>query len=177
MVRVLKRDRTAEDFSQAKLAASLWRAMQETTCGTYRQAHDLAGAIELYIVRNGWTCLSTAAVFEMAVKVLRRVHLGRTALAMESFRFARSARRRKLRVAHQADKTTYWEKGWLAKVGCQSWGLLPSTARIIAGCVEAELLGGEDHILLREYVLDRFNHYVSQFGLADAVPVQSAWAS
>lgn len=180
-IQVLKQDGTAEPFDGRKLAAAIWRAISRAHCRRdhapcpppdYRDACDLAGALEMYLARCEMACVSSAAVFEMTVKVLRRVGLDAAAAAMEAFRFERSSRRRRLKVMHEWGNVTCWDKGWLAGVGGHYWKLMPSTARTISGLVEAELRGDDDSPLTRQGVLDAFNRHVESLGLADAVPVQ-----
>jgi hypothetical protein len=171
-IRLLKRDGTAEDFDPHKLAVAIWRALSRRG-GQYQDAADLAIAIGIYLQRGPWRVISSAAVFEMTVKVLRRVHFDAAAVAMESFRAARAVGRRRLRVDHGDGKVTCWEKGWLARVGSKSWQLAPQTARILAALVERDLLSQGGRIATRVDVTDRFNQYVAEYGLADAVPVNN----
>lgn len=168
-IRVLKRDGSVEEFSPYKLAAAIWRALSGRG-GQYRDAADLALAIGVYLDRGQWACISSAAVFEMTVKVLRRVHFDEAAAALESCRASRAARRRRLRIDH-GGQVTYWEKGWLVRLGSQSWQLSPQTARIIAGHVESSLLSQPGRVIPRADATDLFNQCVAEYGLADAVPV------
>lgn len=170
-VRVLKRDGSAEGFSRRKLAASMWRAMKGT-CGKFRDAAELARAVEIYLVRRGCLCTSSAAVLEMTMKVLRRVGLPAAADAMESHSSWRSSRRKHLRVLQDGGRLTRWDKSWLAKFVCRSWDLLPVTGRIVAGIVELELLAEPCRELSRQEVIVRMNECVASLGLADAVPVR-----
>jgi YD repeat-containing protein len=180
-VRILKRDGTSEDFHSHKLAGSIARGMRSCGEGSYRDAVDLAGAISIY-VRQGWQCpcISSPAVFEMTLKVLRHVQFTAAADAMEAYRLQRTSSRRLIRIAHADGRVTHWDKGWLARIGAQSWKIGPGTARIIAAEVEQELLAsvalpdratGLQEILLRQDVLELFNRRVAEYGLADAVPV------
>jgi len=170
-VRVLKRDGTAEDFSRRKLAAAMWRSMTGT-CGEFRDAAELARAVEIYLVRRRLLCTSSAAVLEMTMKVLRRVGLPAAADAMEGHHAWRSARRKRLRILHDGGRLTCWDKSWLAKFICRSWDVLPATGRIVAGILEEELLAGPARQFSREDVIARMNECVASLGLADAVPVR-----
>lgn len=171
MVRVLKRDGSAEDFRSRKLALSIWRALSRSG-REYTDAADLAAAIEMYLTHRQCQCISSAAVFEMTVKVLRRVLFFSAADAMEAHSRARSAGRKGLRLRHAMGQESAWDKSWLAKLACRSWELTPTTGRIIAGLVEAELLAIGPKRVDRGEVLDRMNACVAALGLADAVPVR-----
>ena len=169
-VRVVKRDGSVENFDRAKLASAMWRAMRAAV-GTFDDARQLAWAIELYVGRRGWGVVSSAAIFEMALKVLARVRLVRAAEALESHCAWRSYRRRRLRVDHGGGKVTFWDKTWLSELTRRCWHLSRSTARIIAAEVESRLLGGRGCRVGREEVLEMANARVAELGLADAVPV------
>ena len=94
-IRVLKRDGRTEALDLSKLAAAMWRAMCSITPGSargvtpasgrYRDALDLADAIGIYLRRTNRTCVSSAAIFEMTLKVLRRVRLSDAADARTSW--------------------------------------------------------------------------------------------
>ena len=67
---VVKADRSVEDFDKRKLAGSIWRSMSgKYFC--YGHAEKLAEAIQSYIQRKPMTIVTSAAVFEMAIKALR----------------------------------------------------------------------------------------------------------
>ena len=170
-VRVLKRDGSVEEFDRRKLAAALWRAMRGTG-GEFRDAADLSRAVEVYLLKQGCPCVSSAAVLEMAVKVLWRVRLSAAAEAMEFHRSWRSIRRRAIRIRHEGGRQTAWDKGWLAKFVCRSWDLLPATGRIVAAMVENELLQETQKHFPREDLIRRMNDCVAALGLADTVPVR-----
>ncbi|HUT61945.1 MAG TPA: ATP cone domain-containing protein [Phycisphaerae bacterium] len=171
MIRVLKRDGSVEDFHRRKLAGCMWRAMEQTS-GRYRDAVELSVAIQVYLRRRGCRCVSSAAVLEMAVKVLRRVRLGEAADLLEEHHTWRDCVRRGLVVKHDDGRVTCWDKSWLAELVCRSWGLLPGTGRIIAGELEAELLATVRGAVARRQVVDGMNSLVVAFGLADAVSVR-----
>lgn len=171
-VHLLKRDGSCEEFNSQKLAASIFRGMKKTREGGYRDALDLAIAIGIYIREGRSPCISSSAVFEMTLKVLRNLQFEQAAAEMETYRFRRVQRRRQLRIAHADGRVTHWDKGWLAKIGGQSWRLGAGAARIIAAEVEAELLTDRQDIAFRQDVLELFNQRVAAYGLADAVPVE-----
>ena len=189
-VRILKRDGSSEVFHSSKLAGSIFRGMRTSGEGSYPDAIDLAVAIGIYVQQGcQCPCVSSSAVFEMTLKVLRHVQFIAAADAMENYRVWRTSRRRQLRITHADGRVTHWDKGWLARVGAQSWKIGPGTARIIAADVEQELLTnaanvanisnaalpanrtGRQEVFLRQDVLELFNRRVAEFGLADAVPV------
>jgi hypothetical protein len=168
---VLKRDGSVERFDRRKLSAVMWRAMKGT-CGELRDAVELSGAVELYLVRSRCPCVSSAAVLEMTIKVLRRVGLAPAAEALEFHHSWRAIRRKKIRVRHDTGRVTGWDKSWLAKFICRSWDVLPVTGRIIASMLEDELLGEDRNHFGREDLVGRMNECVAAYGLAGAVPVR-----
>ena len=66
----------------------------------------------------------------------------------------------------------FWDKRWLCEFAQCSWHVRPATARLLAGKVESELFAGTDLVVSRETVIARLNRWVSEYGLADAVPVR-----
>ena len=170
-IRVRKRDGTREDFDIEKLAGSLRRGMPcvgESAAG----ARELAHAIGIHLQRKRLRFISSSALFEMALKTLRRVKMNQVAEILESHRMFRGVRRRVLRVRHEDGKITMWDKSSLARLAERIWGLSPRTARIFAGEVESHILLQERAEFSRREVLNLLNQKVSQFGLADAVPVE-----
>jgi len=172
-IRVLKRDGSSEPFQTLKLAGAMWRGMQQSR-GRYHDARDLAEAIEIHLARTGQNTVTSDTVFAMVIRVLRRVRMGRAGQAIETHRLWRRAQRAGLLVYHGPNKITLWDKGWLCQVAQHTWGISPVTARTVAGAVEADLLAADEIMVTREEVLSRMNEAVSQFGLADAVPVRYA---
>jgi len=169
-IRVVKADRSAEDFDKTKLAGSIWRSM-DGKLACYGHADRLAEAVESYIQRKGMTVVTSAAVFEMVIKALRYVHIPSAADAAEAYRDWRSALRRHLCVRHDGNDLTLWDKGWLCEFACRSWHVTRRTGRILAGEVETELLRSYEGTVSRQDVVDLLNVMVSEYGLADAVPV------
>jgi hypothetical protein len=168
---VRKRNGRTEPFDAGKLAGALWRGMEDAV-GTYRDARDLAEAIEIYLHRRGQQDISSRAIFEMAMKVLRRAGLSEAAELVELHATLRAIRRDQLRVRHHSGELTAWDKSWLTDLGERIWGLSRSTARVLAAEVEDDLLSPEPLEVGRDDVVGLFNEKVSEFGLADAVPVR-----
>lgn len=169
-IQVLKRDGSVERFDRARLAGGMWRAMSGTV-GRYRDARQLAEAVELYLERCRMRCVSSAAVFEMALQVLRRVGLEDAAAAMEAYRAARRVLRTRLRIRHESGTATLWDRTWLSELAERYWGLRPRAARTLAGQFEGELLAEGPRELSRAEILRRLNRCAAAWGLADAVPV------
>jgi hypothetical protein len=166
----MKRDGATEDFDGMKLGASLWRVIRPAG-GLARQAYDLAAAIEVYITRAGLSKVSTSAIFEMSIKVLRRVGFQHAGEALEVHRIWRCEHRRRLSVRQDDGRSIEWDKSWLAQWAARSWHISPVAARIIAGRLEDELLPVTPLELTRTEVVELLNDRMAQFGLADAVPV------
>ncbi len=170
-IRVRKRDGTREDFDIEKLGGALRRGMHcvgESTA----DARELAHAIHIHLQRKRRKSISSSAVFEMALKTLQRVEMGQAAEILELHRMFRGVCRRVLRVRHEDGKITMWDKSRLARLAERIWDLSPRTARIFAGEVESHILPQEQREISSREVLDMLNQKVSQFGLADAVPVE-----
>ncbi len=170
-IRVIKGDSTEEPFDARKLAASMFRAM-EGRRGRLYDAVQLSIAIGIYLKRSSLLTVTSDALSEFAVKVLRRCRLSEAASAMEDFRQRRRIRRTRLAVRHEGGKVTMWDKGWLSSWAQSSWLLSRTTSRILAGQVERELLDSEAIVVSRLEVLDMLNRRVAEYGLADAVPVR-----
>ena len=171
-IRVLKRNGTVEDFDVRRLAGAMWRAAGQADC-SFRGVTVLASAVEVYLRRQKANRIKTSAIFEMTVNVLRRVGLVEVAEAMETYHIWRKLSRQGLRISHGDGKVSLCEKFWLGGLVRQSWNLSPVVARIIAGEVEMELLKGRQTLVPRETVVEMINARVAEFGLADAVPIQS----
>jgi len=170
-IRITKRDGTHEAFDRRKFAGALWRAM-DGRGGCPELADHLAEAVELYLRCRSRRRTSSAALFEMAVRVLRAVHLPAALEAFERHQVRRADRRRRLTLHHDNGKVTLWDKSWLAEHARRSWNVSRTTARIIAGHIEAELLRRRLAMVTREDVVAMLNAQMAQFGLADAVPVR-----
>jgi len=169
-IRVIKHSGGVEDFDRRKLAAALYRAMARTA-GTADDARELAWAIEIYLERSGRSCVSSAAVLEMGLKVLRRVRLPDAAEALETHRGERARRRRAFRVYHGGGKVTVWDKTWVCELARVCWCVSPAASRIVAAEVEQRLLSRPGGRAARQEVVDLLNRCIAAFGLADAVPV------
>lgn len=170
-IKVRKRDGSLEAFAPARLASTMARGLARTG-GPERLGRDLARAVELYLRRCRRTVVSSTALFEMAVKALRRVCMGEAAEVIELHRTLRAVRRPLLRVRHDGGQVTTWDKSWVALMGERTWGLSRRTARIFAGEIELHLLPQQSRIVDRQDVIALLNERVVQFGLADAVPVR-----
>jgi len=168
-IRVVKNDGSTEEFDLAKLAGSIWAAMRGG--GSYCDALELAKAVRAFLERIGWTAVSSAAIFEMTLKVLRKVRFNETARAYETSRQIRKVRRKKFRVVHENGQVTLWDKSWLAKFACQSWHLSWRCGRILAATIERQILNGKLRWISREDLIASLNSLVADYGLADAVPV------
>jgi len=170
-VRVIKRDQSAEDFDPLKLAGAMYRATTGAA-GEFRDALNLAVAIQTYLCQERCRCVSSAAVFEMAVMVLRQVGLEEAAVMMERRHAWRKVRRARLRIRHEGGQITAWEKTWLSRLTERGWRVSVRTGRIIAGQIEWELLSQDVSLIPRETALTMLNARVAALGLADAVPVR-----
>lgn len=170
MICVRKRDETLEPFDRWKLTGSIWRAMQETQ-GSYEHARRLCEAAQIYLKRGGEQCVSSRALFEMMLKALRYVGLEEAAESAEAFHKWRNALRTELRIRHDGGAVTYWEKGWVCEFASRSWNISRSVGRLVAGKIELELLLGGERTVWRGEVIEQLNRLISEYGLADAVPV------
>jgi hypothetical protein len=170
MIRVVKRDGGIEPFDEAKLAGSIWRGLSGGGA-CHEAAWHLARAIKTYLIRAGKRRATSAAIFEMVARILRRVDLGGSAGRLEAHRVARNLFRRRLRIRHEGGQITFWDKSWLAQLACRGWLLMPGTGRIVASMVEARLMDRHERQLSREQIVEMLNEEVSWLGLADAVPV------
>lgn len=172
-IRIRKRDGSVEDFDAAKLAGALRRVLDRLD-GVRANPRELAEGIGIYLRRTRRVVVSSAALFSMVVKVLRRVKLGDAAELLELHRTLRMVRRRLLRVRHEDGFTTQWDKSWLAALAERMWHVSRNTARMLAGEVELYYLPQEEMEVSRQDVLEKLNRYVSQYGLAEPVPVTGA---
>ncbi|MBN1554358.1 MAG: hypothetical protein JXA11_06410 [Phycisphaerae bacterium] len=171
--RVRKRDGSVEEFSAAKLAGALRRVLDRLE-GARADAYDLAAGVGLYLRRTRQSLVSSSAVFNMLTKVLRRVGLGDAAELMELHRTLRMVRRRLLRIRHDDGCSTQWDKSWLAMLAERMWHVSRGTARILAAEIELHLLPQEEREISREEIVELLNDQVSQWGLAEPVPVSGA---
>ena len=169
-IQVVKRDGSSEPFNSCKLTSAILRvAGKRLKTG---QIHYLSDAVLFYISRSGSSCASTSAIFEMCVKMLQYICENQAAQALQDHRAWRTSRRRNMRIRHEANMITMWDKSWLAEIASRSWHISPRTARIIAAEVEIILLNDDANMIDRETVIDILNEQVAAFGLADAVPAK-----
>ena len=171
IIRVMKRDGGFERFNEAKLAGSMWAAMKGRQ-GGHEDARELARAVKCHLYRTHQSCVTSTAVFEMTLKVLRRVHLWEVARAMEMAQQRRRSGRKLLRVLHDGGHMTLWDKSWLATLAAHSWHLSTGCSRIIAAMIERDLLRDPSQTVHRQDLLEQVNEHVAAYGLADAVPVR-----
>lgn len=155
----------------AKLAGTMFRAMRGAS-GGYYEACQLALAIEVYLDHSRSRRITSAALLEMAVKVLRQSGFPAAGNMVEAHHARRRARRRQLRIRHDDGKVTLWDKSWLGQLAERSWFLSRATGRMLAGEIESQLLAGEVGVMSRGDILGMLNELVAQYGLADAVPLR-----
>lgn len=167
---MLKRDRSTEQFDVRKLSVAMWRAMGGSNV-PYDYARKLGEAIEVYMLRRKGAVVSSLAIFEMALKVFRHVGIPAAADRAESYFNWRKVLRNQLRIMYNDGRLTFWDKSWLCEFAVRSWHISPVTARILAGRIEVELLRVGDVVVERQKVVDALNRMISEYGLADAVPV------
>ena len=170
MIRVRKRTGGDEPFDVAKLTRAIWRGVQHTG-GRYCDALDLAEAIRIHLRRTDTRDISSEELFETVLQVLKRVRMTEAGKVLDRHRRRRATRREGLVVFHGPGRATLWDKAWLGEHVRRAWRLSPTTARIIAGVIEAEMLEAYETVVTRDQVLQRMNACVAAFGLADAVPV------
>ncbi|MBL7220138.1 MAG: hypothetical protein ISS69_08485 [Phycisphaerae bacterium] len=171
-IRVAKRDGTFEPFDREKLAAAICGVMRESS-RAFSESREVALAIDIYLHRRGWATVSSAAVFEMVIRTLRRIGMDIPAAIMETHQAWRVRRRRHVKVRYADGRTAGWDKGWLVKLICSSWHLGRATGRILAGDIEARLLDAHVDVIDRDKLIEQVNALVAAHGLADAVPVES----
>jgi len=180
-----KRDGGREVFDHLKLSAAFWRALSPAG-EPHERARYLADAVAFYVgsrhadIDTAAEPVSSGAIFEMGIKVLTHAGLHRSASLFAGYRIRRNARRKLLQVRHERGLLTRWDKSWLAELTRQAWHVRPTTARIIAGLVEHDLLAMDDpnaaiafvrRELPREYIIDQLTTRITEMGLADTVPV------
>ena len=170
MIKVTKRDGSIEDFDVAKLGGMLGRGFRKVG-GDISNACELARAIEIFLVRSKRYEISSSALFEMGLKALRHVKMNDAAEILELHRTLRTIRRRFVRIRHENEKLTRWEKSWLVELAIRMWHVSRNTARILAGEVENEIISKNQPEMPREEILDLLNKRMAELGLADAVPV------
>lgn len=168
-IRVIKRDRSVEVFDVRKLAGAIWRASIGGEA-MYSHAVQISEALEVYLLRKRETCLTSSAIFEMAIKALHCVGLSDAARRSEAFRSLRGELRNRVRIVHEGGRQTRWDKGWLVKLAANCWLVSPETARIVAGRVERRIFSRNIDRLGREEVIAMLNEVMAEYGLADAVP-------
>jgi len=170
-IRIAKRDGTFEPFDRDKLAAMMYKAMQDSP-RAFSESREVALAIDIYLQRRGWPTVSSAAVLEMVLRTLRRIGMDLPAAIMETHHTWRLRRCRHMKVRYPDGRTAVWDKGWLVKLICSSWHLGRATGRVLAGYMEARLLDEDVDVIDRDKLIEQVNTLVAAYGLADAVPVE-----
>jgi hypothetical protein len=128
-------------------------------------ADALSEGIECYLRRNGVRCVSSAAVLEMVLTVLRATGMAAAKAALESRHVARRRLRASLVVHHGGGTRTAWSKDWLVRHGCSQWGLGRAAARILAGEVEQALLRRRTRDVSRSAVIEMLSSRLAEYGL------------
>ncbi len=168
---VIKRDGSREPFRVEKLAAVLWRVgMQHGR--EYSESFDQACAIRIYLKRTDEREISSAELLGLVFKAMYRMKLPEGVVLVGLHSSLRSRHRNAMRVIHGNGSCVAWDKSWLAQVAERMWNISPTVSRIIAGEVEADLLEHECALVRRDVVIEILNTKVSEFGLAEAVPVR-----
>ena len=162
---MLKRDGGAEAFDRAKLRGCLLRVLPAGRADVYF-ADALAEGIACYLRRGGVRCVSSAAILEMVLTVLRAVGMGAPTAALERRHAARLALRATLVIRHDRGRRTAWSKDWLVRQACSRWGLGRTAARIVAGQIEQSLLRRPPRDLSRSAVMKMLTARVADYGLA-----------
>jgi len=170
---VLKRDGTAEPFDEGKLCGCMLRAMRAGDDDAHI-GQALAHAVGYYLLRRQTRCISTGAILEMALTVLRVAGLGQAATQLERRHAARLSMRGRLRLHHDNGVCTAWSKQWLVQQGCTRLGLGPSTARILAAQVEQTLTKGRCWQISRSDVIAELSRAAEAYGLLPVQSVQTA---
>ena len=170
-IRVAKRDGTFEAFARDKLAAAMYKVMREGP-ESFADAREIALAIDIYLEQKGWNTVSSAAIFEMVLKTLRRIGMDLPAAIMETHHTWRARRRRGMKVRYDDGRTARWDKGWLVKLIRRSWLLGRPVGRILAGDIETSVLERSGGVIDRISLIEQVNAAVAACGLADAVPVE-----
>ena len=170
-IRVAKRDGTFEPFDRDKLAAVMYKAMQDGE-RAFSESREVALAIDIYLQRRGWATVSSAAILEMVLRTFRRIGMDLPAAIMETHHTWHLRRCRQMKVRYPDGRTTVWDKGWLVKLIRRSWRLGGPAGRILAGAIETRLLEAEVEVIDRDKLIELVNAIVAAYGLADAVPLE-----
>jgi hypothetical protein len=171
-IQVLKRAGAAEPFSVQKLRLCLWRAL-ECRGEMLLRAHYLAEAVVVYLRRNRHRVVTSGALLEMAIRVLRQTGHGEAADALEAHHCRRLAARGRLVLVHPTGRRSRWDRNWLAEQIRHRWGIGRSAARALSATVEDDLLPHEGAIA-RQAVLDLASRRLDEFGLGPECLLTSA---
>lgn len=170
---VLKRDGTAERFDHHKLRGCMLRAMRAADEDTH-VGEALARAVGCYLLRRGIRCVSSGAVLEMVLTVLRVAGLDEAKARLEQRHAARLALRGGLRLHHDNGVCTAWSKQWLVQQGRSQWGLGRPTARILAGQVEQALMRRRGRDVSRSDAIRMLARSAAAYGLVTTAPAATA---
>ena len=169
---VAKRDGTCEPFDVRKLTSAIARAAKCDVSGGGLAA-SIASAIQTHTRNSGYTRICSRSIFEMSLKVLRRISLPMAAHRMESYFQLRNSWRRAIKADAGNGKLIRPEKRYLAEEAVSLWGISRTTARIIAARIERHLIAIDNTRPSPEGIRELINRYVCEHGLADAVPVNA----
>ncbi len=164
MIQVLKRDCSVEAFRLERLRLCLLKAMHGR-CGHFGEAHQLARAVGIYLRRARCRVVTSRAILEMALKVLRQTGHHAAAEALEAHHRRRRAARGRLVVAHESGRQCAWDRSWVAEQLQHRWDLPRAVARTLSGDIERDLLD-EGGSIARQTVLDLVDERVENYGLA-----------
>jgi hypothetical protein len=153
-----------EGFDRCKLRSALARALHDAPEGFYR-ADALASAIHYYLTRHSRPCISSAAIFEMALSCLRGLKLAFGARRMEQARQAKATLRGRLVLHHGFGPATSWSKEWLVHHAVQELDVGMPVARILAGEIEQKLIRRRRRQIGRGAVLRMLHREAEAVGL------------
>jgi len=168
---VVKRDGEYELFNTGKLAATVWRGVERTD-GHYNDAIELARAVRIYLRRRAVVETSSRVIQDLMLRAMRKVNMNEAAVLVELHSILRDERRKDFTVLHEKGGSAEWDKSWVASLISRMWHISRIASRIIAGEIEMELLEQAGRVVKRGEVIKMLNAKVTQYGLADAVPVR-----
>ena len=169
---VVKRDGTKEPFDALRVRGCLLRVIDPEEA-SFAHADALAWAIRCYLRRRRIRCVSSAALLEMLLSVLRGVGMADSAGRLEAHYAARARFRSRLRVDH-GEACTAWSKQWLVEHARRQWALPRPVARILAGRIEFELMERQTDRVARGELMEMLASEVAAWGLIAACPLVPA---
>ncbi len=162
---VCKRDGTIEPFDLYKLRGCLLRVVPGGA-GRLVCAGAVAEAVGCYLASRCLRWVSSAAILEMVLTVLRAVGWGVAAGKLERRHSRRLAMRGRLTLRHYDGRLTAWSKGWLVQRARSQWSLGRSAGRILAGQVEDSLMRRGAREVHRADVMRLLARRAADYGLA-----------